>query len=174
MELMDISGRSARMSDVAKLAGVARVTVSRVLNNAGEVSEERKTAVLAAAKSLHYQRNFNASALAGGRAFVVGALVSDLNDSTVAETLGILSDALTRAGFHLFVAQSHGATILEDRLLIGFGGRRVSAIVLLGVSRHAHALLRARHLNLPIAEFWDIFEESAETNVSKLVQRLGV
>ncbi|MDX2828481.1 LacI family DNA-binding transcriptional regulator, partial [Streptomyces ipomoeae] len=43
-----------RSADVARLAGVSRKTVSRVLNNEPYVSEEARTKVLAAAEELGY------------------------------------------------------------------------------------------------------------------------
>ena len=173
MEPSDFPGRVARMSDVARVAGVARVTVSRVLNNVGVVSDKRKTAVLSAAESLGYRRNFNAGVLAGGRAFVVGALVCSMKDAKVADAIGLLSDALTRRGFHLFVAQSHGSSVIENQLLAGYLERRVSAIVFLGPEQPDHRIFASQRADQPIVEFWDLQNGSAQADVSRLVKLLG-
>jgi len=63
--------RRPTIDDVAALAGVARVTVSRVLNGSGSVSPEVRGRVMHAVATLKYQVNVQARALAGGRPKVV-------------------------------------------------------------------------------------------------------
>ncbi|MDX2700809.1 LacI family DNA-binding transcriptional regulator, partial [Streptomyces ipomoeae] len=63
-----------RSADVARLAGVSRKTVSRVLNNEPYVSEEARTKVLAAAEELGYRLNQAARALASGRTRSIGVV----------------------------------------------------------------------------------------------------
>ena len=58
----------ARLSDIAKLAGVSKAAAGKVLNGGRSqirVSEETRQRILAAAKQLHYQPNMAASILAG-------------------------------------------------------------------------------------------------------------
>ncbi|MEQ7873803.1 LacI family DNA-binding transcriptional regulator [Sphingomonas sp. ASV193] len=59
---------SATIDDVAAAAGVARVTVSRVLNNAASVRAETRERVMRAVESLGYSVNHQARALASGGA----------------------------------------------------------------------------------------------------------
>ena len=58
--------RNSTIDDVAKEAGVARVTVSRVLNNVQNVRLETRKKVLRAVESLSYSVNQQARALASG------------------------------------------------------------------------------------------------------------
>lgn len=58
--------RSSTIDDVAKVAGVARVTVSRVLNNGTNVRPETRERVQRAVKELGYSVNQQARALASG------------------------------------------------------------------------------------------------------------
>ncbi len=64
------------IDDVAALAGVARVTVSRVLNGGPNVSDKVRQAVLAAVEKLQYKVNMQARSLAGGRSRVLGLIYS--------------------------------------------------------------------------------------------------
>ena len=43
------------MKDIAKVAGVSRATVSNVINNKGNVADETRSKVIAAANKLSYQ-----------------------------------------------------------------------------------------------------------------------
>jgi LacI family transcriptional regulator len=61
-----VSRQSFTIDDVAKAAGVARVTVSRVLNNGENVRPETRERVRRAVQELGYSVNKQARALAGG------------------------------------------------------------------------------------------------------------
>lgn len=61
--------------DVARHAGVAVATVSRVMNNTGQVRTETRMRVLAAVEALGYRPNRTARGLARGRLATVAALV---------------------------------------------------------------------------------------------------
>jgi LacI family transcriptional regulator len=61
-----VSGRNFTIDDVAKAAGVARVTVSRVLNNVQNVRPETRERVRRAVEQLGYSVNRQARALASG------------------------------------------------------------------------------------------------------------
>lgn len=64
--------RKASIDDVAKAAGVAIKTVSRVLNNEPNVREETRARVLAAVKRLNYHPSPSARSLASRRSYLVG------------------------------------------------------------------------------------------------------
>ena len=72
--------RSPRMTDVAKLAGVSAMTVSRVLNEHRSVSQETRQRVNAAIKQLRYQPNELARSLRDQRSRQIGVLVPYLFD----------------------------------------------------------------------------------------------
>ena len=151
------SGRSSnvRMIDVAHEAGVARVTVSRVLSKLGAVSPEKRVAVLAAAKRMGYLRNFNASVLAGNRTLTVGAVVSELATPWISKTIGELSDALASIGFLLFIAQSGDEFDQESQLLESLFQRRIDALVLLDVQCPAGARSTRFSGRVSVVEVWD-------------------
>ena len=60
--------------DVAKAAGVAIKTVSRVLNDEPNVRPETRARVLAAAEELQYLPSLSARSLAGRRSFLIGLI----------------------------------------------------------------------------------------------------
>lgn len=64
--LAPVSERSVTIDDVARAAGVARVTVSRVLNNGPNVRPETRERVRRAVEALGFSVNLKARALASG------------------------------------------------------------------------------------------------------------
>ena len=66
------------MRDVAQKAGVSIKTVSRVVNNQGEIAEETRQRVLEAIETLGYRPNRIARSLATQRTHTVGLVVGDI------------------------------------------------------------------------------------------------
>jgi LacI family transcriptional regulator len=75
-----VSAGKPTIDDVAALSGVARATVSRVLNGGPNVRDEVRQRVLKAVEKLQYTVNQQARFLAGGRTQVLGMIyASDLD-----------------------------------------------------------------------------------------------
>ena len=89
------------MADVAVLAGVSHMTVSRVLNDPASVKPETRERVLSAMQSLGYRPNTVARALATGRTRSLGvvALATALYGPT--STLLAIEAAARTAGYNL-------------------------------------------------------------------------
>ena len=66
----------AKLSDVAKKAGVSPTTVSRVINNYGYISDKTRNKVHEAMKELNYQPNSLARSLHGKKTNLVGLIQS--------------------------------------------------------------------------------------------------
>ncbi len=75
----------SRMSDVAKLAGVSTMTVSRVLNGNLHVSKETHARVMAAIENLNYVPNEVARSLRDHRTRQIGIIVPNLHDPFFAQ-----------------------------------------------------------------------------------------
>lgn len=101
------AGSSApRSEDVARLAGVSRKTVSRVLNNEPYVSEESRRRVLAAAEELGYRLNHAARALASGRTRSIGVVALATAGYGTASLLVGIEQAVRDAGYALRVVNT--------------------------------------------------------------------
>jgi DNA-binding LacI/PurR family transcriptional regulator len=79
--------RAAVMEDVAELAGVSAMTVSRVLNAPDKVRPSTRARVLAAVRELGYRPNSAARVLATGRSGVLGVVSFDTTLYGPASTL---------------------------------------------------------------------------------------
>jgi len=96
---------SVTINDVAALAGVSTKTVSRVLNREPHVRPVLRERVADAVRSLNYQPNVAARALAGARAYLLGLCYDNPSPGYVsAVQVGALA-ACREAGYHLLVEQ---------------------------------------------------------------------
>src|SRR4051794_31214647 len=109
---VEASGRRGApvMADVALVAGVSHMTVSRVLNDPGTVKRETRERVLAVMRSLGYRPNTIARALATGRTRVLGvvALATALHGPT--SILLAIEAAARSAGYNLDVVRLRSIT----------------------------------------------------------------
>lgn len=95
--------------DVAREAGVSTKTVSRVINNDGYVSNEKRERVQTAIDRLDYRPNRAARNLASNRSAVIGLLVPDVNNPYFPEVVRGVEDAALKKGYNvlLFNTESH-------------------------------------------------------------------
>ncbi|MBO0813515.1 MAG: LacI family DNA-binding transcriptional regulator, partial [Microlunatus sp.] len=88
------SSQAASLDDVAKLAGVSTMTVSRVLNSRGSVSRQTRERVAKAATRLNYRPNLAAQALSSGRSRTIGVVTMEgAVDGPTSALAGIEQDA---------------------------------------------------------------------------------
>lgn len=73
---MNESVRAPVMADVARLAGVSHMTVSRVINGSPKLRPETRDRVLQAIERLGYRPNTAAQALGRGRSGVIGIIAT--------------------------------------------------------------------------------------------------
>ncbi|HST80613.1 MAG TPA: LacI family DNA-binding transcriptional regulator [Kineosporiaceae bacterium] len=97
---------SPRSADVARVAGVSRKTVSRVLNDEPYVSAEVRQRVLEAAEKLGYRLNNAARMLASGRTRSIGVVTLGSAGYGVASLLVGIERAVRDAGYALRVVST--------------------------------------------------------------------
>ena len=65
---------SATIKDIAKVAGVSHMTVSRALNGSDAVTDETRERVLKIAEELNYRPNLQARSLVMNRKYSIGVV----------------------------------------------------------------------------------------------------
>lgn len=93
--------KSARITDVAELAGVSFKSVSRVINNEPHVSRKLRVKVEAAIRELNYVPDTAARSLAGSRSFTVGVLFDNPSPNYTNGIMEGAYGACVARGYHL-------------------------------------------------------------------------
>ncbi|MBA4866322.1 LacI family DNA-binding transcriptional regulator [Streptomyces sp. PSKA54] len=101
-----VGSSAPRSADVARVAGVSRKTVSRVLNNEPYVSDEVRRRVLEAAEELGYRLNHAARALASGRNRSIGVVALGTAGYGTASLLVGIEKAVRDSGYALRVVNT--------------------------------------------------------------------
>ncbi len=159
-------GGGTRMREVATLAGVSRMTVSRALNQPEKVKEALRNRVLEAVAELGYVHNHLARSLSSNRSTVIGLVLPSLENSIFAQTVKGISDVLHPAGFQLMVAESADDPKDEERVISTFLAQRVGGLVL-HATRHSKAAVKMlRGAKIPVVENGDMPADPVDMVVS--------
>ena len=147
---------SITVNDVARLAGVSAMTVSRAMNTPDRLPAATLAKVRAAIASTGYVPNLLAGGLRSNKSRLVAALVPTLISPVFNETVQALTAALRTQGYQLMLGQTGYADPLEDDLLGAIIGRRPDGIVLTGVVHSVNTRRRLQAAGIPVVETWDL------------------
>lgn len=95
------------MRDVAALAGVGTMTVSRVINGSAHVTEETRKRVFDAIETLKYRPNQIARSLREQRSRQIGIILPNLQDSFFATCAEAVSLVAKERGYSVNIAMSY-------------------------------------------------------------------
>jgi len=92
--------------DIAKLSGVGKSTVSRVLTNDPKVKPETRAKVERVIEESGYVPSKSAQAMRGGSQKVVGVIISRLDSPSENKAVGSMLQALYQAGYDAVIMES--------------------------------------------------------------------
>ncbi len=118
------------LQDVAKRAGVSTKTVSRVVNNQGEISEATRRRVQAAIEQLGYRPNILARSLVNQRSNTLAAVAWGIDYFGPSRTLLGIEKKADELGYSLFLnLMAHPDDGNIDRILDTLVARQVDGII---------------------------------------------
>lgn len=159
------TGLGVTMADVAAIAGVTKMTVSRVLRHPEQVRTDTRDRVLRVMGDLGYVPNRLAGSLTVGRSGLVAAIVPTLRHSLFADTIEGMADVLAEAGLDLIVANSRYRADVEESQIRTLLERRPDAIVLTGLTHTPEARQLLRSAGIPVVETWESTDEPIDLAV---------
>jgi DNA-binding LacI/PurR family transcriptional regulator len=135
--------RQLTIRDVARAAGVAPGTVSKVLTGRPHVSEKTRERVRRVIEKLGYEPDGRAQALATGRTKVIGVVVASLANPFYTELVEAIDHEATSAGFSIFLASTDREPDRERQVLAAMVQRGVDGFVLAHVATPERDMLRS-------------------------------
>ncbi len=119
------------MQDVARLAGVGLMTVSRALNKSAPVSEEVQRRVQQAVALLNYRPNEAARSLRQGRSRTIGLIVPDFHDPFFAVCAHAITLVANEHLYSVMVTTSGDDPEMEYRVANSMLLRHVEGILII-------------------------------------------
>lgn len=145
--MKDTSHTRPKLEDVARLAGVSKTTVSRVLNNRGYLSEKTIQKVNDAMAALGYQPNIIARQLFQQKTYLVGLIFPTVNNPFFAQLEAEMERLLYKRGYKVLMGNSQNDPDKEEDYLKQLLTHQVDGLI---VGAHNQGLKEYSHHNLPI------------------------
>jgi len=116
--------------DVAKRAGVAPITVSRVINNSGYISQATRERVEAAVKELRYVPNTIARGLRSKRTRTLALVVTDITNPYFTLMARGVEDAAGDANYTVIYCNTDESETKEEKYVNLLAQRQVDGVLL--------------------------------------------
>jgi LacI family gluconate utilization system Gnt-I transcriptional repressor len=171
-----LSGRgtgSVTLDDVAKLAGVSPITVSRALNYPNKVAPKTLEKINQAIARTGYVPNLLAGGLASRRSRLIAAIIPSIANSVYAETIQFFSDRLRESGYQVLLGEAGYLESREESLITAVLSRRPDGILLTGVNHTMACRRLLAAANIPVVETWDITPTPLDVVVGFSHERIG-
>lgn len=148
--------------EVAGLAGVSAMTVSRALKAPSQVSPAVLERVRGAVAQTGYLPNLDAGALSSGKSRLVAAVVPSIATLNLHSLLESLGDGLEARGLQMLLGQTGYDGRRRDSLLETVLARRPAGIVFAGPVEDAAWSQRLRNSGVPVMETWDLVDDPVD------------
>jgi LacI family transcriptional regulator, sucrose operon repressor len=116
--------------DIARLAGVAKSTVSRYLNG-GSVGEATKKKIEQAIQETGYTPNPFAQSLKAKKTNIIGTIVPRLDSYAAAQTLIGIDEQLKQHNYQMLISNTSQSLEREIESIYSFANQKMAGIILL-------------------------------------------
>jgi LacI family transcriptional regulator len=164
--------KRATLKDVARVADVGPMTVSRTINGHPYVSTETAKRVHAAIRQLEYRPNQAARILTGQLSKSIGLIVPDLADSFFSVVSHAVQEAAREAGYLVWLAASNADPVIEEAQVEQMTNHPVDGILLVPADSRNRYLRAAASGATPIVTI-DRTIEVAQTDSVEVENRAG-
>jgi LacI family transcriptional regulator len=135
--------------DVAKLAGVSPITVSRVLNSSGYASEETRARVEAAVAELGYVPNTLARGLRSKRTNTLALVMTDITNPYFTLIARGVEDTASNSGYTVIFCNTDESEAEEEKYLNILVQKQVDGILLVPACSNSQSLKFLRSNEIP-------------------------
>jgi LacI family transcriptional regulator len=137
------------VADVARLAGVGAITVSRVVNETSYVSADKKKRIREAIRKLGYRPNQAARVLKGNRAKMIGLIIPDLTDLFFGRCASAIEEYASSRGYMTLIVASNRNQELQENEVVMMIGQNVAGLIVVP-SLPSESLRQLSETDVPI------------------------
>lgn len=127
--------RTITIDDVARLAGVSKATVGRVVGNYGSVSDKSKERVWEAVKQLDYQPNLIARGLRSQSTKTIAVIVGSIRNTYSTALVYAVEKEAQKKGYNVLICTTHEDIEKEIKHLRDLSSKKVDGVILMSAYR---------------------------------------
>lgn len=147
------------LTDVARMAGVSEITVSRVVRNKAMVARATRSRVLAAIEALGYVPNRAAGSLASSSAPLIGVLLPSLSNIVFPEVLRGIHAGLESTGYQPLIGVTDYNPLVEQHIVSSLLAWQPAALIMTGFDHTETTRKMIANHQVRVAELMDIDAE---------------
>lgn len=151
--------------DVAEAAGVSAITVSRVINHPGKVSEAVREKVQQAIDTLGYIPNQNASSLASAKSGVIGVAIPSLSNIVFTDVLRGIYKVMGTAGYKVLLVDTHYSPQEEEKMVRTLLSQSPEGLIITGGDQTGSCQNLLRNARIPIVQIMELLEAPIDMNI---------
>lgn len=119
------------IDDIARLAGVSKATVSRVINNKNEgVGAETRKKIQKLIDDLEYKPNLLARGIVTSKTKTLGLIIPDITNPFFTELVKAVENHANKNGYTVIIANTDFSRIKEEDYVSTFIAKRVDGVIL--------------------------------------------
>jgi LacI family transcriptional regulator len=138
------------IQDVAKAAGVAPITVSRVLNNSGYASEETRARVEAAVAALGYVPNTLARGLRSKRTHTLALVMTDITNPFFTMIARGVEDTASNSGYTVIFCNTDESEAEEEKYINILVQKQVDGVLLVPACSNSKSVKFLQSNDIPV------------------------
>lgn len=138
--------------EVASIAGVSPITVSRALRSPESVAPATRQRIAEAVASIGYIPNRVAGSLSSNQTRLIGAIIPTFQSSVATEFTGGMAKILRGRGYQLLLGSSNFSVEEEEALVVEFLSHRADGIYLTGTTHSERTRRLLRETGVPVVE----------------------
>jgi LacI family transcriptional regulator len=136
--------------DVAKLAGVSPITVSRVINNTGYIGEKTRKRVEAAIRQLGYVPNTLARSLRSRRTCTLALVLTDITNPFWTTVARGAEDAASKAGFSMMLGNTDESEEKQGRYITALLEKQIDGMLFVPVGNTPAVIRMVKRQDVPV------------------------
>jgi len=136
--------------DVAKLAGVAPITVSRVINNSGYITDDTRQRVEEAIHTLGYVPNSLARSLRSHKTRMLALVLTDITNPFWTTVARGVEDAASDAGFSVILCNTDESDVEQERYIRIILEKQVDGVLLVPAGDPKEPIRTIRSQQAPV------------------------
>lgn len=151
-----MKNKKVSLSEVARAAGVSKMTASRVLRDGDGFSEKTRAKVMAEVDRLGYLPNRLATVFAGDKqSTFVGVSIPELGNEIFAQVLEGIDRKLVTFGHQTVLGMTEHDAAQEEKWVETVLSWQPAGLIITGRSHSKRALQMLKGAGLPVVEIWD-------------------
>jgi LacI family gluconate utilization system Gnt-I transcriptional repressor len=144
------------LADVAATAGVSKMTASRALRGAGDVSKSSVETVNRAAKQIGYVGNHLATSLSSQRSRLIGVVIPSLTNIVFAEVLSGIAEGIESSGLQPVFGVTDYDPEREYEVIRNLLSWNPAGLIVTGLDQPDDTRRILKNADIPIVQIMDV------------------